>query len=245
MKRIFSLLAVAALSCLGAQRTLAQHGHSDIEFSYVDSMVDVEFGSEGRVFEGDFALVLGTYETDNPGFVSEVSEGLGINALDYMGYDILGTMYYWNGAAEAMTDASITFVHANSSPDNILSQSGVSFSEASFVDGAFRNVIDRATGDIAGSGKGDIHQHVEWLLSAGAPVGAYGFLMQLNSSGTGIGNSETFGIVLNRGLVEDDFEAGVDHFVATRGLSAVPEPGSAVLLGFATACFAIRRSRKQ
>ena len=75
------------------------HGHSDIEFAYVDGSVEVEFGEEGNVFEGEFPLTgVDRQFTSEPGFASERAEGLGIGAGDQMVYHVLDSLMFWNGA---------------------------------------------------------------------------------------------------------------------------------------------------
>ncbi len=238
MKRILFLVCCMVATSMAP---VAHAQHSDVEFGYDGGMIDIEFGAEGRIFEGDF-VVGGLFDrtTDDPGWASELSEGLGIGAGDLVGYNVLENLFYWDGTAEAATTASITFDHFPAIADNVVSQSGSTSANVSFT-GTLTNVIDQA------DGAGEFHQHIDWSLSAGSPTGAYGVLLDLETDAAGIANSESFGVIWNFGLNDTQFEAGVDHFVTTRNLSisAVPEPGSAMLLlaGGASAMLLRRRRR--
>ncbi|MEM9369391.1 MAG: PEP-CTERM sorting domain-containing protein, partial [Planctomycetota bacterium] len=77
----------------------------------------------------------------------------------------------------------------------------------------------------------------------GSDPAAFGMLWSLSSSNPSIADSETFGILLNFGLDESEFENGVEHFVQTRGLSvtAIPEPSSALLMLGVGLAFSLRR----
>lgn len=236
MKRLLVIFCCALVANAASQ---AHAQHSDVEFGYSGGMIDIEFGPEGRVFEGEF-VVGGLFDrtTDDPGWGSEVADGKGIGPGELIGYNVLENLFYWDGTAETTTSAFVTFDHFPAVPNNVVSQTGITSPNASFS-GSLLNVIDQA------APTGDFHQHVDWTLSAGSPTGAYGVLLELESNNAGIANSQNFGIVWNFGLSDVQFEAGVDHFVTTRNLAtaAIPEPSSATMLLAigASALFARRR----
>jgi len=216
--KAFSLLMLAVL---WAAPVRAQH--SDVEFGYSGGQIEIEnTGPEGRVFEGDIptsGLFMNT--TDDPGFGSEISEGLGINPNNIIGYNVLQNLFFWNGTAEQTPTASLTIENAVG-PDTVVNATS-GFQGVSFA--SLLNLIGQA--DTAG----DFHSHVDFTLSSGAPLGAYGLLWSLASDDpSGIADSDPFGILFNYGLDEEEFEAGVEYFVETRGLQAnttpIPEPSS-------------------
>lgn len=229
--KIFNTTLLIASLCLTHAAT-AQHAHSDIEFSYVGGKIDIEFGDEGNIFEGDFETSgVIEQETDDPGFDSEAEEGLGVNPGDIIDYLILAPLTYHNGTdfAPVPTGASIII---EDNPTGGLT-------------------VDALTvGPVSGSGAiaeadalGDVHTHIEFILdplSLDAPeFGAYGLLMQLTTDAVGIAASEPFFIVFNFGLEEGEgnaFEGAVEAFAAS-----VPEPTSLMLVGFVLASASLRR----
>ena len=77
---------------------LAQEApHSDIEFTYVDGIIEIEPGAEGLVFEGEFGTGAFSRQASEPGFDSEAAEGLGIGPGDVIGFNVLRELLYWDG----------------------------------------------------------------------------------------------------------------------------------------------------
>jgi hypothetical protein len=207
----------------------AEAQHSDIDFRYSSLMIEIEPSAEGHhVFEGIFPTTgLSTRFTTNPGFGSEIDAGLGIDGDDIIGYNVLDNLFYWNGTAfSSPGSTNITIAHPISSvPDTIVSaNSGVQ--NADLVDGSdgFVNVIDALNGTSGMTA--DFHQHVDFMLSDGAPFGAYGLLLQLVTDEPGIGPSSPHGILFNYGLSDVEFEAGVEAFAAA---TAITEPSTLLL----------------
>lgn len=211
--RGFKLTAAMATAALTASNcAFAQH--SDVEFTYAGDKIAVEFGDEGRVFEGDFSdLVGGLNATDAPGFGSEIAEGLGVGPDDIIGYNVVGPLVYHDGVAFSPTDAMLTV--ENGVGDDV--------------------IVDSATTSASGligqaDSAGDFHGHIDFAISEGAATGAYGLLLTLSSFDAGgqpqgIADSDRFYVVFSRGLEEAVFEDAVGAFAA-----AVPEPASLVLL---------------
>lgn len=168
-----------------------------------------------------------------------------LTAGNFLNYRALGTLSYWDGNSWGAADAN-TSVHVlgNFFEDSIYSSAGLS--------GNAFGLIQQVAGD------GSVHSHVDFCVEnqglSGCPdtgaeitgnspaVGAYLVEMSLfetdSYDGTLIGNvvaeSDPFFIVFNNGLLEDDFEAGIDT------LTAVPVPAAFWL--FASALLVATRS---
>lgn len=238
----YSVLSIGLLatSLFAASVSQAQHDHGDIEFTYEDGLIVIESDGGIPVFEGEFPESgFNERYTDDPGFASEVDEGLGLNPNDIIAYNILDNLYYWDGTSWSDPGlASITIANSGSVADTIVD--GTSGYQGGSASDPFANVIGQATTD------GDFHSHLEFYLNEDAPVGAYGLVLNLMTDEAGIGESGTFGILFNYGLEEEAFEAGVDSFAGQ--IAGVPEPGMTLALGVlaaATATFGWRRRRKQ
>ena len=81
----------------------------------------------------------------------------------------------------------------------------------------------------------DFDLHPIWSVNSDAANGAY--LVELTAAMAGFETSETFYVVFNLGLEEDDYEASVDWVSA----NLVPAPGVLALLGMGG--LAVRRRR--
>ncbi len=209
MIHLFKRLALSALvSCGLAEACFAQH--SDVEFTYDLGRIVVEFGSEGRVFEGDFLdFDGGPLSTSDPGFGSEVDEGLGILPLDIISLEAFGPLMFHDGSGFGPTPALLTIEGPVGGPLTI---------DSSTTGGI------RAVGQADGAG--DFHGHVDYTISPGAATGAYGVAMRLLTDRAGIEASDSFFIVFNNGLEEEVFELAVADFASR----AVPEPGSLAMI---------------
>ncbi len=232
------ILAFAAAGAL----TLGQSAmavHSDIEFKYDGGKIAIEFGDEGQVFEGDFPTT-GSFEqfTDDPGFASEVDEGLGINPGDIIDYNILGPLKYHNGTAFATVPTGAS-IRIDDNPTGSLTVDALTTGPVSGP-----GVIGDADGD------GDVHSHIDFTLQPGEfdtsnnpPAGAYSLLMELTTDADGIANSDPFYIVFNFGLAEGEngpFETAVGDFAAL-----IPEPTSLAIAGLGGLLLLSRRRTRQ
>lgn len=237
-----SMTFCATFVVVGLFVTNAQAQHSDVEFGYEAGKVEIEPGHDGLVFESDFPSS-GLFErySTNPGFGSEIVEGLGIGAGDIMSYNILDNLYFWSLATEDFdSPGSATIEIDNAVGPNTL------------VGGTTGMLIPAGTIGQADGG-GDFHSHVGFTLSAGAPLGAYGLLMEMETNATGIAKSDPFFIVFNYGLDEDgtnpsvpDFEDAILAF--SNELQAVPEPSSITLATIGLAllgCGVLRRKARR
>ncbi len=188
--------------------------HSDIEFRYLHGAIQVEEGDEGFVFEGEFGEGAFANEASEPGIASELEEGMGIHPNNTIAFNVLGSLYYWDGNDFAVPgDASITISGVGGSADSVISAtSGIQ--RSSFATPA--NLLGQADAN------GSFHVDPKFTISDGARAGGYGLLLSLSTDDTtGIVDSAPFGILLNFGLEEAAFEAGVRAFGAI-----VPEPSS-------------------
>ncbi|WP_442482295.1 PEP-CTERM sorting domain-containing protein [Aeoliella sp. SH292] len=226
--RISAIASIGFASLLAASTASAQHDHGDVDFSYDSGKIAIEFGDEGRVFEGEFVGPdSGFYKSEDPGFGSEVDEGLGIDPLDYIGFNVLGPLVFHDGNSFVPTSATLT------------------------IEGAANTDVEVSSSTMSGSGLvgradagGTIHSHIDFVLADSAPIGAYGLLLSLSAFDEfgqpklGVADSDPFYLVLNRGLEEEVFEGAVGAFAAQ-----VPEPTSLALLGVGLAVWAVRRKR--
>ena len=195
---LFTVLALASAVPAFGQ-------HSDVEFDYQNNQItiqDAEFSGLDAdwLFESEFPVDgLSENFSSDPGFASEVAEGLGINPGDDIFLNFIvsptlgGALQYHDGVGFASTTANISVEdNAPSTPDLVISTGGFSGDNPQFLQ----------TADAAG----DIHSHVDFTLSSDAEVGAYGVLLQLQTSSPGIADSVPFWIIFNHGLDEDVFE---------------------------------------
>lgn len=226
MTKRYSVLMCVSLLVFGVLLTPVQ-AHSDVAFRYVGSKIEVELSDEGTwVFEGEFPLDgVERQFTSEPGFASEVAEGLGIGPQETIVYNVLSGLMFWDGASLTPA-ASGTQLRVNhlvpDVPDTLISaSSGVQMGVIADSAASIRNLVG-----LSGAA-GDLHEDLKWFLEpnvgpASAPppaLGAYGVLLSLSTSAAGIQTSEPIALVFNFGLEESAFEAGVGQFAAM-----VPEP---------------------
>ena len=241
MKTSFNLPFAYLLLICFCGTAFSQDEHSDVEFGYADGKIDIEFGDEGPVFEGEFPTEgVDLQFTAEPGFASEIDEGNGINADDQIVYNVLGDLLFWNdGFKPVPNDAILRIVNRPPSPvvpDTIV---GVG---TGVQQGSFDSALNRIG---AGEADGDFHSDLDFFLEPKTdPVdasmyGVYGFMASLTTDADGIGDSDQFAMVFNFGLEEEVFETGVAAFA-----NAVPEPmGPNSIVLALISCFVCVRMR--
>ena len=246
--KIFSYALV--FCCLVATQGFAQEMHSDVEFGYEGGSLIFESDITGidaaGVFEAEFEVfnMDGTQEAEDPGFASNFTEGdetFMVTSGDDIFVNVnqsatLGSfLTYYNPVTGQFESTSATMTIEDNSPqmtggtlDLIVSESGLIGDTSQYVD----------TSD-----GGEFDSHVDFILSSGAANGAYGLLINIESSNasgdlTNGTTSENFWIVFNNGLTEEVFEASVDQFA-----TAIPEPSAVAILLVSSLALA-RRNRK-
>lgn len=209
--RVFALIVMMTY----ASTASAQH-EGDVEFEYHGGNIEVEGGElsllfANRIFDGAFP-VGGFFDrfTSDPGFEAH----LPIGPNDIIGFDLHAGHHghflnFYDPTANQIVSAH---------PWSINIDWGVGNLDVSATTGG-TGLIGQAESD------GVFHVHPNFRLSAGTPIGAYGFLMSLNSSDPGIGDSDPFWLVFNFGMDAEDFE------LATRSFTGIPEPSSIGLIG--------------
>lgn len=227
-----------------------------------------------QFFESEFEEDPGAgpedFFTIAPGFATALNEGLSLNANDQLHVRILNASDSASVGADVEAgvgagyvnfyDPSTGLITANhrvqvggdatgSTSDLILNGSSLSSSDDN---PQLLGVAEDDPDDL-----GDVHGHLVFDLlddsdgdDATSPVGAYGLLLQLEAdfadvNGNVDGNidlvSGEFWIIFNRGLSETQFEEGA---LGAFGVTAVPEPASAVVIAGAFGALLVRRRRQ-
>ena len=227
---LIGVLAVVSCDVATAQ-------HSDVEFSYNGGEIDIEFGPEGQVFEGEFPTSGTDLQfTSEPGFASELSEGLGINSGNEIAYNVLGNLLFWDGTSISSAPPATQIRIANRGlgvPDTIITRS------SGPQPGNFSAPFDNRIG--AADGSGDFHSDLDWFLepNPGPPAtGAYAVKLSLSTDEPGIVDSAPFFIVHNFGLSEMAFEEGVEAFA-----QLIPEPAAVTSIVICVVVLGTRRIR--
>lgn len=245
--------------CLLIQGVCHGQHAGDVEFGYdvpaaptgfvFDSS---DFTSDGlRYFESEFEeldpFTPGDFSADEPGFTTNLGEGLRVNqgdqvwlnALDASSLSSFGQGYvnYYNPVADTLTAAGRLGIIDNSGATANLVLNG-----AGIESGLSNQFIG------LGDSVGDVHDHVivDLLDDGSAPLGAYGVLVQLQSDfspadATMDLSSDPFWIVFNHGMSDSDFDT---RALPSFGVSAVPEPGSFLVLGVAAVVGSSVRRRR-
>jgi hypothetical protein len=230
----FGLCVYALLVGLWAGSATAGGIHgSDIELEIEDGKL-VTHGA--RYFESELSGVApGPYVSEAPGFDSLPNL---LTPTEQIGFNVLQSLLYWDGDELTTPGSSVALSLVFSGSSRIVTQSTGSMAGFSLGGGG---------SDEDENYVGDFHKHFDFVLSSGAPVGAYGVLLELTPINTSrFAASDPFLLVFNRGLGNPAFESGVDAMVQ---VTAVPEPSSIALAGLGVAGLAgaalRRRMRKQ
>ena len=233
-KLLLTMTYVAfAMPSIASAQDEDEHGHSDVEFAYDGGKIEVEFGDEGPVFEGEFPIDgIDLQFTAEPGLASELDEGAGIVAGNQIVYNVHSDLMFWNDGFQSVpNNAQIRVINrppAPLVPDTII---GVGTGDQLGRFDPALNRVGQAETD------GDFHSDLDFFLepktdTADASMfGVYGFIVSLSTDEDGIANSDPFAMVFNFGLEEEVFEKGVEAFART-----VPEPTSGTSMVVALVC---------
>jgi hypothetical protein len=208
---IFRKFIAPVALVLSMGQAQAQLHEGDVEMSIVSGKIVVDghsttqFGTGFKIFEGDFGDISGgPFRTDDPGYDSAPGTFL---PGTFITYNTVGSLWFWNGGAWGLAGAERVRLDGNLGEESFFSGTGTS--------GALTGLVG-----VAGN-SGVIHEHLDMVISrvgGGLPaIGSYMF--QLYLTGTNLTASDTFLMVLNRGLSEQSFEQSVQAL-------AVPEPGT-------------------
>jgi len=222
---------VALVLSLGQAQAQAQLHEGDVEMSIVSSQIvlnghaAIQFSTGFKIFEGDFRDISGgPFKTDDPGYDSEAGT---FGPGTFITYNTVGSLWFWNGGTWGLAGVERVKVDGNLGEESFFSGTGTSGDLTGLV-------------GVAGN-SGVVHEHLDMVVSrvgGGMPaIGSYMF--QLYLTGSDLIASDTFLMVLNGGLSEDNFEMSVQAL-------AVPEPGTWLMwlagVGLVGAIAARRRS---
>jgi len=247
MKRMNRRMTWAVAGLAAAGLTLAAEAeHSDIEVFNDNGSLVVEGGS---LFEGEFGDAGTPFATINPGFASEPDEAAadGFSTLpdgEQISFNILKGLFFWDGSQVAPVPADhFLRVQQGSLSSVIRDVDGTTGFQNGFI---FGEEGDATGGSLEEPEPGGFHAHLTFELlkngssvpEAGTDAGAYGLVMELD--GSTLDESNPFGVLLNFGLEESDFEAAESDFAAF-----IPEPASLALVGLGGLMILARRRRDE
>ena len=240
-KPLQAMAAVVAASAISATPAYAGEGETEVFFLFNSGSGTIEFlpsPEGGVVFESDFQETAPSNETINPGFDNRENvppEAL-MPAGAFLGVNILESLFFWDGSAPADPGAAFITVLGGEDGDAGPVDAVVDGSSGVFTPdySTLQLVLDQADAD------GDAHDHFDYIISNGE-TGAYGLVMSLTTDAAGFEDSIPFGILINNGLSDADFEAGVEFFNA----QVVPLPAGVWLLlsGFGLLAAKTRRAK--
>lgn len=215
-KGFAGLLAAASLALISG----LSYAHSDVELGLEGGNITVDpegespsnFFSGYTVFRADFGDAAGgPWSTDDPGFNNDhaITEGEpGFAVGSYIGFDIVGTLSYWDGATWSNTTPGSETLTVSDflAADTVIDTASVTDGSTMFI------------GQVSGPA-GAIHEHIDFTINTGAAAGAYSIVMQLFSWTSAVdptpihGPSNPFQLVFNRGLSGADFDAALAAIV--------------------------------
>jgi len=220
MKHYLTAFVAACVLCV-TNAAVAQH--SDIEVTAENGKLIVAPSAEGYVFEGELGETIPNFGNE-PGFEAEDGE---LQPNTELGFNLLSSLLYWDGTQfttpankEQLAISKATFTTLVTPTSG--AQAGYIFGEA--------------------DDEGGFHEDLEFFLSRpdndpSTAVGAYGLWLEIDSPQYEASNG--FILMLNNGLDEEHFEAGV-----AAAASLVPEPGTLGLLA-TTAVVALAMARRR
>ncbi|MBQ77134.1 MAG: hypothetical protein CL692_00985 [Cellvibrionales bacterium] len=219
MKNLF-LLGLFSVLAFSANAEEDEHGHGghagDVIIHAEGTELHIESGiplaNGGFLFESDFDLHNGHYESEAPGF--DLETGYDFSIGNALAYSVQGPLQFWGGASWGSAGSdSVSIINGALPADEIIVNSSSSYD---------LSIIDVST-------DGGVHTHVDFELSDNASNGAY--LVELVLKGfsdsglqTELFSSDSVFIAFNHGLSEELFELSVD------AMSPVPVPAAWLFL---------------
>ncbi len=220
-----SKLVVSLALAVSLGQAQAQLHEGDVEMSVVSSQIMLnghaatQFGTGFKIFEGDFGDISGgPFRTDDPGYDSE--PGTFVSGT-FITYNTVGSLWFWNGGNWGLAGAERVRLDGNLGEESFFSGTGTSGDLTGLV-------------GVAGNG-GVVHEHLDMLVSrVGGGIPAIGsYMFQLYLTGTNLTASDTFLMVLNRGLSEDNFEMSVQALAGPEPTTWLLWRGGLALIGAA------------
>jgi hypothetical protein len=217
----FCFLFAFATSCW------SQH-EGDVDFTITSGKIVIENGNPSfvfadKLFEGAFGTA-GPFDgiSVQPGFASDLPTGntIGFSLLPGHNGHFLHYFHPTSGLATTLHGKELTVSWGAQAADRIITSS-----------------VDGGNGLIAPTSPTfDHHLDFELASKGAAHHGAYGLLMQLNTTESGVTPSDPFWVFLNYGMESAAFESAVST------IAAVPEPSSILLASLGTvSAWGIRR----
>lgn len=254
MKR--RLRAAAAIIAIGGSAGAAAQEHAGDVLPYLDpprsasarivleNPAPTEAGTGFRLLTGDFAdFAGGPLKTGNPGFDTQDAAFIPGTLL---GVRAVTTLEFWDGAQWVTAPAAAT-VTITDAVGGLTVISGSAITRPDALLGQF-------------DAQGNLHEHVDYAASVGAPVGAYLLKLrlfgQVNPSAPPSSvylDSEPFVLVLNRGMSAAGFQCAVDVRTGARadcdaagGPAARVPVGPVAVIGLAAllAAIGVRRAAR-
>lgn len=189
-------------------------GHTDIEFSYLDGKIVIESqDARGLVFASNFPTSgIEQQFSTMPGYASETDVGMGVGAGDQIVYNVLDNLLYWDGETVTAPAAETRIRIRNNPPGSAQTMiTAISGPQPGSVEPPI-NRIGKA------GGTGDFHTDLQWFLEpnnfpASPPppeIGAYGVLLTLSTTASGVADSDPLMYIFNFGLNPSDFDRALD-----------------------------------
>jgi hypothetical protein len=218
----------AFITAVGAVAVLAtpvvageKEPHSDVEIRTDNGRLITGTLNEGmfvreRVFGSELGEVVPNI-TDEPGF--DAQDGT-LTPNSMLGFNLMNSLRVWNGSDfDTVSDSTMTL--------SFLTLEATTSSNPGEVVNGFNFLVDQF---------GGMHDHPAFILNAPASTGVY--LLEMQFTGGGFADSESFYIVFNQNEDDSIHDAAIDY---VRDV-IVPAPGVGGLLA-ACGLVALRRRR--
>ncbi len=219
MKKSMTMIVLAALA---TPAFAGDHGHEgDVEIRtangrIITGVLDGGMFERERVFASELGEVVPNI-ADEPGF--EADDGT-LTPNSMLGFNIMDSLRVWNGSDfNTISDSTMTL--------SFLTLEVTTSTNPGEVVNGFNFLVDD---------EGGMHDHPAFMLNSPATTGVY--LLEMQFTGGGFGDSDSFYIVFNQNEDESVHDAAIDY---VRDV-IVPAPGVGGLLAV-SGLVAMRRRR--